>query len=267
MFLFSLFSVSVVFVFSFLLVLVLFACVIHCFIMAYRQKKLGPSLRCSVGKIRFCVCVVRQWICEPQTEILTIFINICLFTQFPLLLLSFSFWCCKAKYVWLFTGFTPRVLTQFGVCTLFISPKRYVVKLFVVVLAVKIYRKRFLFSPLFLCAPNWIVNHQLRIRMLFAPTCRCTSVLFAMRMTLGRIGWSMTMSLCADGIWPADVPASTMTMTLHMLLLLLHHCYQFHLIHPSLHIHPCKSTPVSITQPAAEYWVVAPATAVTAFIH
>ena len=105
---------------------------------------------------------------------------------------------------------------------------------------------RFLFfSPLSLCT-ELNFNHQIS-RMLFAPTCRCTSVLFAMRMTLGRIGWSTTLSLCDGGILPADVPASTMTMTLHTLLLLLHHYYQYHLIHLSLHIHPCKITPVSLS--------------------
>ena len=101
------------------------------------------------------------------------------------------------------------------------------------------------FSPLSLCT-ELNFNHQIS-RMLFVPTCRCTSVLFAMRMTLGRIGWSTTLSLCDGGILPADVPASTMTMTLHTLLLLLHHYYQYHLIHLSLHIHPCKITPVSLS--------------------
>ena len=103
------------------------------------------------------------------------------------------------------------------------------------------------------------------LRMLFAPTCRCTSVSFALRMTLGRIGWSTTLSLCGDGILPADVPASTMTMTLHtLLLLLLHHYYQYHLIHPSLHIHPCKITPISLSHSLLLLSIAAIA---AAFVH
>ena len=124
-----------------------------------------------------------------------------------------------------------------------ISPRRFFCA--VSVFLPYTYWNLFLFFLLFLSVHR-IEFQPPNVRMLFAPTCRCTSVLFAMRMTLGRIGWSTTLSLCDGGILPADDPASTMTMTLHTLLLL-HHYYQYHLIHLSLHIHPCKITPVSLS--------------------
>ena len=154
-------------------------------------------------------------------------------------LFNFHNWCCEAVIEKIFSC----IWTQFGVCTL-----SYLHEVFLCCfcfLAVHLLES-FLFFLLFLSVHR-IEFQPPNVRMLFAPTCRCTSVLFAMRMTLGRIGWSTTLSLCDGGILPADDPASTMTMTLHTLLLLLHHYYQYHLIHLSLHIHPCKITPVSLS--------------------
>lgn len=45
-------------------------------------------------------------------------------------------------------------------------------------------------------------------RMQYAPTCPSISVLWDMRMTLARSGWSMTVNSSTDAIWVADDPES-----------------------------------------------------------
>lgn len=73
-------------------------------------------------------------------------------------------------------------------------------------------------------------------RMQYAPTCPSISVLWDMRMTLARSGWSMTVSLSTDVIWVADDPESfrkrTSTFLCHSKL-----CFQPLLLCASLCLH------------------------------
>lgn len=85
--------------------------------------------------------------------------------------------------------------------------------------------------PLSVTHPNFSLH-----RMQYAPTCPSISVLWDMRMTLARSGWSMIVNSSTDVIWVADDPESfrkrTSTFLCHSKL-----CFQPLLLCASLCLH------------------------------
>lgn len=85
--------------------------------------------------------------------------------------------------------------------------------------------------PLSVFHPNFSLH-----RMQYAPTCPSISVLWDMRMTLARSGWSMTVNSSTDVIWVVDDPESsrkrTSTFLCHSKL-----CFQPLLLCASLCLH------------------------------